>query len=308
MSNRFEARRAELLVAYLRATGLDREARTAPPSTSLNGGCSDPGHCPQHDGLTADGQPMLSVVSSLSNNALSDLAKTAETAEKTGFFRPRLEATAMGRLDPIDLVSDWIEDIRDVLDESGGDCTAQEAYTLLATFSRLRRGWPIALLQEKNKDLLFRAALVDFANLLEREATAAVVSPLDWKELAGMDRFSDEFENLHPALRVEVMIQVLQDWDDAALVRAVARPWWDRRPGLEEQWQEAKEWLYSHLELFLPASYYIQNVAIGLRLEPAFAETTEVWVKLLDLLEQVESENRYEGLQPFTAQQIRNLL
>jgi hypothetical protein len=75
MSKRFERSRADSIVAYLHASGIDPLAKTVPPSTNLFGGCSDPECCPQHSGRTAAGLPMMSIETKLSGCALSKLAR-----------------------------------------------------------------------------------------------------------------------------------------------------------------------------------------------------------------------------------------
>lgn len=75
MSKRFAEENARRLVEHLVASREDVEARLAMPSLSLNNGCLDPDHCPQHPGLTPDGRPMLSVVTKVSASRLHRLAK-----------------------------------------------------------------------------------------------------------------------------------------------------------------------------------------------------------------------------------------
>lgn len=83
MSNRFEANMARRMVDVLVQRGY--QAIAVKPDTSLHGGCTDPDHCPQHDGFTVNGEPMLSIwfgkherdfdrdVKRMSNRALSRL-------------------------------------------------------------------------------------------------------------------------------------------------------------------------------------------------------------------------------------------
>jgi hypothetical protein len=76
MSKRFRADRAAALAAMLRQSGEDATATTVAPTRGLNGGCSDPDHCPQHSGQTANGEPMLTVKTHVSGSRLNKLAKS----------------------------------------------------------------------------------------------------------------------------------------------------------------------------------------------------------------------------------------
>ena len=83
MSKRFIMEIATALVAHLHASGIDPEAKIVPPSTSLYGGCSDPGCCTQHPGVTAMGEPMASLETKVSGTQLHRIAV------KLGLVKPR---------------------------------------------------------------------------------------------------------------------------------------------------------------------------------------------------------------------------
>lgn len=74
MSKRFKEKNARVLVDELIARGLDVLAEVEPPSTSLFDGCGNPECCWQHSGLV-DGEPMLSVRTTISGSQLHRLAK-----------------------------------------------------------------------------------------------------------------------------------------------------------------------------------------------------------------------------------------
>lgn len=70
MSKRFVTPMAEEILRHLVASGMDPNARIVPPSTSLHGGCSDPGHCGQHSGRTWRGEEMVSIETRVSATKL----------------------------------------------------------------------------------------------------------------------------------------------------------------------------------------------------------------------------------------------
>lgn len=68
MCSRFK--NAEALLRHLHGTGLDPQARLAPPSTLLNGECGDPGCCAQWSGNPGD---FRDVITEISNTQLHKL-------------------------------------------------------------------------------------------------------------------------------------------------------------------------------------------------------------------------------------------
>jgi hypothetical protein len=75
MSKRFKEKTAVRLAEVLVTSGQDPDAKVVPPTTSLHGGCEDPGCCPQHPGThPVTGEPMLSVDTRCSASELHRLA------------------------------------------------------------------------------------------------------------------------------------------------------------------------------------------------------------------------------------------
>lgn len=58
------------------------EAVFGPPPRRLNGGCSDARHCPQHPGVTEDGEPMVGVTVNCSGTEFHRRLVAAGLAEE----------------------------------------------------------------------------------------------------------------------------------------------------------------------------------------------------------------------------------
>ena len=231
---------------------------------------------------------------------------------KSRFIRMRLEATALQRIDPAGLVGDWLEDLRDLFEGVQADEPQQEAYSLLAMHGRLRRVRP-DLLSADQGGLL--AQLEQRLNAGHDDLIADAVcvpNPLSWLNLSQL--LADSYDDfIDPAEQSRAAWRLVQDWDDAAIVRATAGERWRQEPGLEAEWQQANDWLLSHPDVFLAASYFVQTIAATFRddLEtyaPDLAPTTKVYASLLDAFEAFEVESRYEHLIPLSAEQIKACL
>lgn len=228
------------------------------------------------------------------------------------FIRLRLEATAMERIDPAGLVADWLEDLRDLLEGIHADEPQQEAYSLLAMYGRFGRVRS-ELLPADPEGLLTQLEQRVQAQRDDLIADAVgIPTPLNWLELA--QDLADSYDDfMDPAQRTQAAWRLVQDFDDAALVRAAAGDSWRQEPGLEDEWQQAQDWLLAHPDAFLAASFFIQTIAATFRddLEthaPNLASTTQVYGTLLDAMESFEIESRYEHLVPLTAEQIEACL
>jgi len=230
----------------------------------------------------------------------------------TRYIRMRLEATALQRTDPAGLVADWLEDLRDLFEGVEAAAPEQEAYSLLAMYGRLRRVRP-ELLAVDQEGLVSRleAEIRDHRDELIAEALN-VPNPPAWLDLA--QALADSYDDfMDPAEQTQAAWRLVHDWDDAAIVRALAGERWLREPELEGEWQQAQDWLLAHPDTFLAASYYIQTVAATFRddLEthaPELAPTTQSFVALLDACEAFEVESRYEHLVPLTPEQVKACL
>lgn len=228
------------------------------------------------------------------------------------YIRMRLEATALQRVDPAGLVEDWLEDLRDLLEGVQSDEPQQEAYSLLAMYGRLRRVRP-ELLAVDREGLAARLEAEIHAHRDDLIAEAlGVPNPPAWLDLA--QALADSYDDfMDPAEQTQAAWRLVQDWDDAAIVRALAGEQWAQEPGLEEEWQQAQDWLLAHADTFLAASFYVQTVAATFRddLEthaPELAPTTQSFVALLDACEVFEVESRYEHLEPLTPEQVKACL
>lgn len=230
----------------------------------------------------------------------------------TRYIRMRLEATALQRTDPAGLVADWLEDLRDLFEGVEAAAPEQEAYSLLAMYGRLRRVRP-ELLAVDQEGLVSRleAEIRDHRDELIAEALN-VPNPPAWLDLA--QALADSYDDfMDPAEQTQAAWRLVHDWDDAAIVRALAGEQWTQEPGLEEEWQQAQDWLLAHADTFLAASFYVQTVAAAFRddLEshsPELAPTSQLFVSLLDTLEAFEIESRYELLVPLTPEQVKACL
>jgi hypothetical protein len=209
-------------------------------------------------------------------------------------------------------VSDWLEDLRDLLEGIQSDEPEQEAYGLLALYGRLRRVRP-ELLAVDQEGLVAQLEAEVHAHRNELIAEAICVpNPAAWLDLA--QALADSYDDfMDPAEQTQAAWRLVHDWDDAAIVRALAGEQWAQEPGLEEEWQQAQDWLLAHPDTFLAASYYIQTVAATLRNDlethdPELVPTTQLFITLLDTLESYESESRYEHLVPLTPEQVKACL
>lgn len=197
---------------------------------------------------------------------------------------------------------EWVSTLEDILEGRGHAVRAMAGYDLIAGDGKLSR---------LRTDLLERAeGIIPFLrarDAIEAGAPGLISDALTvpnceaWLEDAkAFGRSYDEDLDLWiPERRCEEAINLIADLDDAEVVSRVARAFGQTDTDLEADLAKCLAWLGKHANLFLPASVWVQAVAMGLRpslrSHPILGRTAEKFAVLLDAFLAAEKELRFEG-------------
>lgn len=225
-----------------------------------------------------------------------------------------MAATVKGIADPLVEVRTWSNVLWEILEGRGYVDPDVNSYDLITTYGKLSRARVELLVQVQDADLVLRAGEEIEARIpaIFDEVLQEALEPAAWMEDAeAFERSYDkDLERWTPEHRQIAAINLIEELDDAeVLTRVVAYCSGDSVQGPDLV--SCGVWLLEHAHLFLPASVWVQGVAMGLRpsLGKSFqyGQTAEKFVTLLDAFSVAEQELKFEGQEPLTPDQLRAL-
>lgn len=224
--------------------------------------------------------------------------------KRSRFNRPSLAASRPAT----DVVADWLEDACDVMDGIDPyDNSAIQAYAWIAAQSKLCAA-PARMTWEKDPQVMER--LTGERHTLAPQTVSlalTVPNPKEW--VKGLDQLDASYmEDVTAEDRTRQALVLLDEWLEAAWVREAVRRDWLQVPGLEDEWQEATRCLRERADLLLCISKEVQAIGLVFHEAEPPAEIGATFEHLLDTLEAIGRENRYEGIEPLTPAEVKACL
>ncbi len=225
------------------------------------------------------------------------------------FVRATLTATRTQVADGQAVVEGWLDRLDQLLSLPEAETTAEDLYDLLACWGALQRVRPDLLTQLDETDLSGQGERSLQQHLPGRAGEVlAIPQPQEWLETA-QSWLTEARDHCDPAERVEHLVCLLTDLDEAELVAWGIRRWGIAPGKLTTELQRCATWLVEHPEVFVPTGVYVQ--AVGLGVDPGLPGrdlpltwTADKFVVLLDELERIEAYLSFADIIPLSPEEL----